>query len=67
MLHDLGVTRIRLLSNNPAKTEGLAELGIEVVEQVPLTGEINPENLRYLETKRERMAHGFGVIGEETA
>ena len=67
MLHHLGITRIRLLSNNPAKTEGLAELGVDVVEQVPLTGEITPENLRYLETKRERMAHTFGPIGEETA
>lgn len=67
MLHDLGITRIRLLSNNPAKVDGLADLGIEVVERVALTGEINPENLRYLETKRQRMAHGSGVIGEETA
>ncbi|MEM7286661.1 MAG: GTP cyclohydrolase II [Actinomycetota bacterium] len=67
ILHQLGVTRIRLLSNNPAKTEGLADLGIEVVEAIPLTGEVTPENLRYLETKRERMAHTFGAIGEETA
>ncbi len=67
MLHDLGITSIRLLSNNPAKVDGLAELGIDVVEQVPLTGDVTPENLRYLETKRQRMDHGLGVIGEETA
>lgn len=67
MLHHLGVTRIRLMSNNPAKAEGLADYGIEVVEQVTLTGDVTSENLRYLETKRERMAHSFGVIGEETA
>lgn len=67
MLHELGINQIRLLSNNPAKTEGLAELGIDVVEQVALTGDITPENIRYLETKREKMAHTVGAIGEETA
>ena len=67
ILHELGTTQIRLLSNNPAKTEGLADLGIDVVEQVPLTGDVTPENIRYLETKRERMAHTVGAIGEETA
>lgn len=67
MLHHLGITQIRLLSNNPAKTEGLAQLGIDVVEQIALTGDVTPENIRYLETKRERMAHTLGAIGEETA
>lgn len=67
MLADLGITRIRLLSNNPAKTDGLTALGIEVAEQVALTGDVTSQNIRYLETKRERMAHTLGAIGEETA
>jgi 3,4-dihydroxy 2-butanone 4-phosphate synthase/GTP cyclohydrolase II len=71
ILHDLEVRRVRLLSNNPAKSEGLSLHGIEVTEQVPLLGTTTSENLRYLETKRERMAHTFeptpGIPGEETA
>ncbi len=59
ILHDLGVTRIRLLSNNPAKSAGLVMHGIDVAEQVPLLGVITNENLQYLETKRQRMDHTF--------
>jgi len=59
ILNDLGVTRVRLLSNNPAKTAGLAEYGIDIVEQMPLLGTITPENARYLETKRVRMDHSL--------
>ena len=57
MLHDLGVSRVRLLTNNPAKIEGLARHGIEVVERLPLAVMPNPANLRYLRTKREKMGH----------
>ncbi|MGI9623503.1 MAG: GTP cyclohydrolase II [Acidimicrobiales bacterium] len=57
ILHDLGFTSVRLLSNNPAKSEGLTCHGIDVTEQVPLPGVTTTENLRYLETKRQRMAH----------
>ena len=60
ILANLGVHRVRLLSNNPAKTEGLSAHGIEVVEQVPLLGITTNENVRYLETKRDRMEHTFG-------
>lgn len=57
ILHDLDATRIRLLTNNPAKTTGLESFGIDVVEQVQLPGSTTPDNQRYLETKRTRMHH----------
>ena len=59
MLLDLGVRRARLLTNNPAKVEGLERNGVEVVERVPLGISPNPSNLGYLRTKREKMGHLF--------
>jgi GTP cyclohydrolase II len=59
MLFDLGVRRTRLLTNNPAKIEGLERYGVEVVERVPLRISPNPANLGYLRTKREKMGHLF--------
>jgi len=59
MLLDLGVRRARLLTNNPAKIEGLERYGIEVVERIPLEISPNPSNLAYLRTKREKMGHLF--------
>ena len=59
MLLDLGVRRARLLTNNPAKIEGLERYGVEVVERVPLGISPNPSNLGYLQTKREKMGHLF--------
>jgi GTP cyclohydrolase II len=61
MLLDLGVRRARLLTNNPAKVEGLERHGVEVVERVPLRISPNPSNLGYLRTKREKMGHLFPV------
>ena len=57
ILQDLGVSEIRLLTNNPKKRSGLESSGIDVVSRVPL--EISPteENLRYLETKKTRLGH----------
>ncbi|MCU0848542.1 MAG: bifunctional 3,4-dihydroxy-2-butanone-4-phosphate synthase/GTP cyclohydrolase II [Spirochaetes bacterium] len=57
ILVDLGLHKIRLLTNNPKKVIGLDGYGLEIVERVPL--EINPgdENLRYLTTKRDKMGH----------
>ncbi len=60
MLIDLGVRRLRLMTNNPTKVGGLDGSGLEVVERVPIEIESNPENLRYLETKRTRMGHALG-------
>ncbi|WP_423058535.1 GTP cyclohydrolase II [Brevibacterium linens] len=57
ILRSLGLTRIRLLTNNPAKTAALEELGVTVESVVPLEIAARPENTHYLATKRERMHH----------
>jgi 3,4-dihydroxy 2-butanone 4-phosphate synthase / GTP cyclohydrolase II len=57
MLLDLGVRRVRLLTNNPAKVAGLARMGIDVVEVLPLQIRPNSHNLEYLKTKQEKMGH----------
>ncbi len=57
ILFDLGFPEIRLLTNNPAKVEALRNEGIKVAEQLPLIAPPSLYNRRYLETKRQRMAH----------
>lgn len=57
ILRDLCMTEIRLITNNPAKIEGLDKYGIEVVERVPIVLPSTPHNARYLDTKREKMQH----------
>ncbi|MFT4307688.1 MAG: GTP cyclohydrolase II [Microbacterium sp.] len=57
ILADLGVERVRLLTNNTDKVAQLRELGLEVVEQVPLLVGVGADNHRYLQTKRDRMGH----------
>jgi 3,4-dihydroxy 2-butanone 4-phosphate synthase / GTP cyclohydrolase II len=57
ILVDLGITTMRMLTNNPAKKGGLSGFGIKITERVPLLIEPNPENIAYLRTKRERMGH----------
>ena len=57
VLDDLGVTSVRLLTNNPAKRLGVEEQGLTVVEQVPLAVHPTPENIGYLRTKRDRLGH----------
>jgi GTP cyclohydrolase II len=57
MLKILGYTRVRLLTNNPAKLDGLSQAGIEVVGRIPLQGPINPDNRRYLTAKAKRAGH----------
>jgi 3,4-dihydroxy 2-butanone 4-phosphate synthase/GTP cyclohydrolase II len=57
ILRDLGVTRVRLLTNNPRKCQGLAACGLEVEARVPLEVPPHPANLRYLETKRDKLGH----------
>ena len=57
VLRDLGMSEIKLLSNNPAKEQALKALGIRVAERVPIVVAPNKFNKRYLETKRKRMAH----------
>ena len=57
ILVDLGVTSMRLLTNNPAKYGGLEGFGLEIVERVPLESIPTSFNLEYLRTKRERLGH----------
>jgi len=57
ILADLGLKTIRLLTNNPRKVVGLEGYGLEIVEQVPIRVKPNPHNLRYLQTKREKLGH----------
>jgi 3,4-dihydroxy 2-butanone 4-phosphate synthase/GTP cyclohydrolase II len=64
ILVDLGITTMRLLTNNPAKKGGLAGFGLEIVERVPIQPVQNPENVEYLRTKRERMGHMLDGLGD---
>jgi 3,4-dihydroxy 2-butanone 4-phosphate synthase/GTP cyclohydrolase II len=64
ILVDLGITTMRLLTNNPTKRAGLEGYGLEIVERVPLETSPNPENLRYLQTKREKLGHLLDVLAE---
>jgi 3,4-dihydroxy 2-butanone 4-phosphate synthase/GTP cyclohydrolase II len=57
ILFDLGIRRIRLLTNNPQKRGALAGYGLDIAERVPLVIEPNPMNERYLRTKRDQMGH----------
>jgi GTP cyclohydrolase II len=59
MLKALGVTRVRLLSNNPEKVEALQRAGVEVVERVPCEVAPNPHAEDYLKTKKEKLGHLF--------
>jgi GTP cyclohydrolase II len=59
MLRALGVTRVRLLSNNPEKVEALQRAGVEVVERVPCEVEPSPHAEEYLKTKKEKLGHLF--------
>jgi 3,4-dihydroxy 2-butanone 4-phosphate synthase/GTP cyclohydrolase II len=57
ILVDLGITTMRLMTNNNAKYGGLEGFGLDIVERVPIESVPNPENIAYLRTKRERMGH----------
>lgn len=59
ILVDLGVSSMRLLTNNPAKYHGLSGFGLKIAERVPIESAPTDENRRYLETKRVRMGHIF--------
>src|SRR5712672_1968593 len=61
ILRHLGVSRVRLLSNNPRKAGALAENGIEVVVQLSCEAAPNPHSLTYLRTKKERMGHTLSL------
>jgi 3,4-dihydroxy 2-butanone 4-phosphate synthase/GTP cyclohydrolase II len=61
ILADLGLHKVRLLSNNPKKVLGLKSYGLEVTETVPIICEPNRYNLHYLETKENKMGHTLGI------
>lgn len=59
ILRDLGVRKIRLMTNNPKKRAGLIGYGLEIVENVPITVPSNPHNENYLNVKRDKMGHSI--------
>jgi 3,4-dihydroxy 2-butanone 4-phosphate synthase/GTP cyclohydrolase II len=61
ILAELGLTTIRILTNNPKKLTGIEGFGLTVVEQVPIEVPPNVENRRYLEAKRDKLGHRLGV------
>jgi 3,4-dihydroxy 2-butanone 4-phosphate synthase/GTP cyclohydrolase II len=62
ILVDLGLKQIRLLTNNPSKRVGLEGYGLEVVERIPIIAPPNPHNIRYLETKRDKLGHLLDIM-----
>lgn len=62
ILRELGVRKLRLLTNNPIKRVGLEGYGIEIIENVPLEIEPNEHNMFYLKTKRDKMHHHFEIF-----
>ncbi len=61
ILHDLGVRKMRLMTNNPRKRTGLVGYGLEIVENVPIEIASNPHNARYLSTKKEKLGHDLDL------
>jgi 3,4-dihydroxy 2-butanone 4-phosphate synthase/GTP cyclohydrolase II len=57
ILRDLGLRRLEILTNNPKKVSRLAMYGIEIVKQVPIQIPPNEVNLRYMQTKKDKMGH----------
>ena len=66
ILHDLGVRRMRLLTNNPRKRTGLVGYGLEIVENVPIEMEANRHNEQYLLTKKLKLGHHLSLGGTDT-
>uniref|UniRef100_A0A0E0K1E9 GTP cyclohydrolase II domain-containing protein n=1 Tax=Oryza punctata TaxID=4537 RepID=A0A0E0K1E9_ORYPU len=67
ILRDLGVRSMKLMTNNPAKYVGLKGYGLSVVGRVPLVTPITSENRRYLETKRTKMGHVYGLANGQAS
>jgi 3,4-dihydroxy 2-butanone 4-phosphate synthase/GTP cyclohydrolase II len=60
ILADLGLSKIRIMTNNPAKYSGLGGYGLSIVDRVPVEISANPENANYLRTKRDKLGHWLG-------
>jgi 3,4-dihydroxy 2-butanone 4-phosphate synthase/GTP cyclohydrolase II len=65
ILVDLGISTMRLLTNNPTKRAGLEGYGLTIVDRVALESTPNPENIRYLTTKKEKMGHLLEGLAED--
>ena len=61
ILQDLGATKLRVLTNNPDKIEGLEEYGINVVERVPIVTKQCESSKYYMQTKKEKMGHLLNI------
>lgn len=59
IIRDLGITKMKLMSNNPVKRVGLIGYGLEVTENIPIVIPSNPHNEKYMKTKKEKMGHRF--------
>ena len=57
ILADLGIRKMKLMTNNPKKMSGLESYGLTITEQLPLTPKPNPHNRRYLKTKQKKLGH----------
>jgi 3,4-dihydroxy 2-butanone 4-phosphate synthase/GTP cyclohydrolase II len=62
ILRSLGVSKIKLLTNNPKKRVGLIGYGLEIVENLPIEIKPNPHNLFYLQTKKDKMGHNLSNL-----
>jgi 3,4-dihydroxy 2-butanone 4-phosphate synthase / GTP cyclohydrolase II len=65
ILADLGIHKMRLMTNNPKKMTSLSSYGLEIIEQLPITTKPNPHNKRYLATKQKKMGHMLKIIDNE--
>jgi len=63
IIRDLGISKIRLITNNPKKRTGLMGYGLEIVDNIPLEIASNPHNEKYLRTKRDKMGHTLKLDG----
>ncbi len=59
IIREIGITKMRLMTNNPTKRAGLIGYGLEIVENIPIVVEPNPHNKKYFDTKRDKMGHEF--------
>ena len=67
ILHELGVGRVCLLTNNPRKVRAMSDAGIEVVERLPWEAAPTPHSLAYLRAKKDKMGHALSLGWHETA
>ena len=62
ILRELGISKVRLLTNNPRKIAGLQRYGVQVVERIALESTPHDDNIDYLRTKREKLGHFFSTL-----